>query len=391
MSPKPTKNRLRVAVDACRNRSGGARIHLIGIFDGLEPQEFGISEIHLWAYQTLADTIPDRPWLIKHIPPALDKSILHQLWWQAFHMKSEIEAAGCEICLSTTASSASRFSPVIAMSRDMLSFEEGEMQRYPIFSRQRLRLQILKYLQIKSLRNADAVIFLTDYAARAIQNFTGKLNRVKIIPHGIGDKFLNVANDQKRKLAGKDIQCIYVSESHLYKHHWHVVEAIKILRGLGIAAQLTLVGKITGEGGIKLNRALDKHDPNREYVTLTGPLSHDQLIPYLQKTDIFIFASSCENMPNTLLEGMAAGLPVACAKRGPMPEMLLDAGVYFDPEKPETIAAAIERLIKDDDLRIRLSAAGHELALQYSWKRCGRETWTYVSEVASLDTQQVNV
>ena len=47
-----------------------------------------------------------------------------------------------------------------------------------------------------------------------------------------------------------------------------------------------------------------------------------------------IFASSCESSSCVLIENMASGLPIACSNRGPMPEVLKDGGVYFDPEKP---------------------------------------------------------
>ena len=65
---------------------------------------------------------------------------------------------------------------------------------------------------------------------------------------------------------------------------------------------------------------------------------------YLSKSNIFIFASSCENMPITLIEGMASGLPIACSDRGPMPEVLQDGGVYFNPEDCKSIVFAIEKL-----------------------------------------------
>jgi len=44
---------------------------------------------------------------------------------------------------------------------------------------------------------------------------------------------------------------------------------------------------------------------------------------------------------NILVEAMASGLPIACSNRGPMPEVLGDAGVYFDPEDPHDIARAL--------------------------------------------------
>jgi glycosyltransferase involved in cell wall biosynthesis len=52
-------------------------------------------------------------------------------------------------------------------------------------------------------------------------------------------------------------------------------------------------------------------------------------------------------MPNILLEAMAAGLPIACSNRGPMPEVLGTAGLYFNPENPAEIACAIRTVIDE--------------------------------------------
>ena len=60
---------------------------------------------------------------------------------------------------------------------------------------------------------------------------------------------------------------------------------------------------------------------------------HDDLHQKYLDADLGLFASSCENMPNILLETMGAGLPIACSNRQPMPEILKNGGEYFDPEK----------------------------------------------------------
>lgn len=85
-------------------------------------------------------------------------------------------------------------------------------------------------------------------------------------------------------------------------------------------------------------------------------------------------------MPITLLEAMAAGLPIACSDRGPMPEILEDGGVYFDPELPDSIAAAVEQLITDPALRERVAQRAKQLSEQYSWSRCAEETWKFIAE-----------
>jgi glycosyltransferase involved in cell wall biosynthesis len=109
---------------------------------------------------------------------------------------------------------------------------------------------------------------------------------------------------------------------------------------------------------------------------------HDELPPLLAEADLFIFASSCENLPVTLLEAMASGLPIACSDRGPMPEVLQDGGVYFDPENADLIAAAVERLITNETLRVSVAKRAKTLSEKYSWSRCASETWNFLRKVA---------
>ncbi|MGA2228428.1 MAG: glycosyltransferase, partial [Syntrophobacteraceae bacterium] len=103
---------------------------------------------------------------------------------------------------------------------------------------------------------------------------------------------------------------------------------------------------------------------------------------YLQ-ADLFVYASSCENMPNILIEAMASSLPIACSNRGPMPEVLGDAGLYFDPESPEQIAGAIRELMTGHEKRSECAARAYEYAKQYSWERCARDTFAFIAGVAN--------
>jgi glycosyltransferase involved in cell wall biosynthesis len=120
-------------------------------------------------------------------------------------------------------------------------------------------------------------------------------------------------------------------------------------------------------------------DPAGEFVELVPAVHQSQLPALLSGADIFIFASSCENMPNTLVEAMASGLPIACSDRGPMPEVLGDAGVYFDPEDPQAIADAVRTLVRDREKRETAARRAQELAGAFSWRRCARETWDFVA------------
>lgn len=367
-------------IDASRNRSGGAIAHAVGILRDSDPTAHGIARVHVWSYRALLDALPDARWLVKHNPADVERSLARQMWWQYRHLPREAAAAGCDVLLNTDAGTVCPFRPGVTMSRDMLSYEGEERRRYG-WSKARLRLEILRHVQARSLRRADGAIFLTNYAAQVIQAFTTPLRSVAIVPHGLGAEFRQPGGGAWPD-THRPVRCLYVSNVAMYKHQWHVVRAMGLLRERGHDIQLVLAGDTAGRAWPRLEAELIRSDPDGGFVTCTGALRRDQIPPLLASADLFIFASSCENMPNTLIEAMASGLPIACARRGPMPEVLQDGGVYFDPEDPASIAEAVERLVVDRPLRMRLAARARELSEQYSWSRCASETWAFLRRVA---------
>ena len=374
------QNLLTIGIDASRNRSGGAITHLIGILSEGDPTNFGISKVHVWAYQTLLDAIPDRPWLIKHNPPALEQSMLKQLWWQRFGFPVEVKLTACQIVLNTDAGTISTVRPAVTMSQDMLSYEPGAIELYGL-SRARLRLILLRYMQNRSLRAADGAIFLTRYAAKVIQQSCGSLPSIAYIPHGVGATFKQSQPvNNWPEAVERPMRCIYISNTEMYKHQWVVVKAISLLRKRGNNLTLSLVGGGKGPAQQMLQDAIAVSDQGGKFVEQLAFLPQQELPNHLAQADLFIFASSCENMPITLVEAMAVGLPIACSNRGPMPEVLADGGVYFDPTDAESIAAAIEQIIQSPELRLTIAQRAKVLSQQYNWKRCADETWAFVAE-----------
>jgi len=375
-----TSDRLTVGIDSSRNRSGGASAHLIGILEASEPAKFGIGKVHVWSHRKLLQALPDRPWLIKHNPPALGQSIHHQLWWQRFNLPIEFKQLNCDILLNTDAGTISTVRPCVTMSRDMLSYEPGVIEMFG-FSKARLRLVLLRYIQNSSLQKADGAIFLTRYAAGVIQQSCGPLESIAFIPHGVGEAFKKCSPKNDWPNSGvRAIRCLYISNAEMYKHQWVVVSAISMLRSRGHNLTLHLVGGGEGPAQRLLQSAIATADPQRKFVKQLEFLPQRELPKHLAEADLFIFASSCENMPNTLVEAMAVGLPIACSNRGPMPEILADGGVYFNPTDAESIASAIEQIIKSSAVRLAIADRAKALSQQYSWKRCADATWKFVSE-----------
>ena len=96
---------------------------------------------------------------------------------------------------------------------------------------------------------------------------------------------------------------------------------------------------------------------------------------------MFVFPSTCENLPIILLEAMTAGLPIASSDRGPMPEVLKDAGLYFNPESVTSIKNCLRYMIENPNLLKSLSAKAKQYSQAYSWKKCADETFEFLKIV----------
>ena len=263
----------------------------------------------------------------------------------------------------------------------MLSYEPRETQRFGL-GRARVRLTLLRYIQNRSLRDSAGVIFLTDYAARIIQQSSGPVARVALIPHGVASAFKRRNPLPWPKEGASAVRCLYVSDTAVYKHQGEVVKAISSLRHRGYSVQLTLAGGGAGPAQRRLLREIALSDPEGRFIQLVGFVPPDQLPDLLAGAHLFVFASSCENMPNTLVEAMAVGLPIACSRRGPMPEVLGDGGHYFDPEDTGSIATSLAEVIDNADLRHAIARRAKARAERSSWARCARETFDFLRACA---------
>jgi len=276
----------------------------------------------------------------------------------------------------------------VTMCQNMLPFETNEMRRFG-FSLTYFRYLMLRWWQLISFQKAEGVIFLSNYALNKVtKNRHGVFEKIIIIPHGVNDSFFlkpRIISENKIKSKKESIRVLYVSIINFYKHQWHVAEAVSLLKKAGFPIFLDLVGPAHPKALKRLIKTLGCIDNSESYINYRGPVNYKVLPDVYKKADLFVFASSCENMPSILLEAMASGLPIACSNRGPMPEILGDAGVYFDPEQPKEIASAIQLLINSPILREAKAYLAYERAKSFSWEKCGSETFSFLAETAKSD------
>jgi glycosyltransferase involved in cell wall biosynthesis len=365
-----------IIIDASRNRSGGAISHILGILnDGVNPNFYGINKIYVCSYSKLLKRIEDKPWLHKINHCFLEKSIIHQVLWQIFILPRMVKRKKIKVCLYTDAAAFVRVKNSIVMSRDMLSFEPGHMELFPRV-KDRLRLRIIGWLQIRSMQKARNVVFLTKYAQAVISKHTGPLHSTTIIPHGLTNNFIDVW--KKKEKLSNTITIIYISNASYYKHHINVLRAVKKIKEMGIDVRLNLIGANVGAASANLQRAIKAEDA-KDYVRTTKFMNINELVDEIKKADIGIFASSCENMPNTLVEMMGSGIPIVCSNRGPMLEVLGSSNFTFNPFKTDEIFNVLVDMINNYDNALNHGQFCLLTSKKFTWQKCSRDTFKNIS------------
>jgi glycosyltransferase involved in cell wall biosynthesis len=89
------------------------------------------------------------------------------------------------------------------------------------------------------------------------------------------------------------------------------------------------------------------------------PGSRDDVYRLLPALDVFALSSRFEGLPIALLEAMATGVAPVATRVGGIPEVITDGqdGLLVDPGDTSALAAALARVLGDDDLRARVGAA----------------------------------
>ncbi|TGM60669.1 glycosyltransferase [Leptospira vanthielii] len=375
---------MNLAIEASNIVDGGGLNHLKELLDHPDLTSNDISRIVIWSSQKTLDSIPDSPQVIKKTNSLLNSGKLKRFVWQIFWSLSEFRENSIDLVFVPGGIYLGSYRiPVISMSQNMLLYEWREMARYG-FSSGFFRLLFLFFLQSFTFKRSASVLFLTDYAKDTVSR---KLNlntsKSVVIPHGISDRFsVNHPNKKKSDEVRGSIRILYVSFIGMYKHQWKVVEAVSYARDMGYDLKLTLVGKVVdNEAGNLLQSATLKFDPDRKFVFHKINVDYDMVHEEYKNADIFIYASSCENMPMILMEAMRSSLPIISSKFGPMPEILADAGEYFDPTDAKDLAKKIDSVLKNQNRLGEMADKAYQKSLQFTWKNTQKLTFSYFKKV----------
>ena len=128
-----------------------------------------------------------------------------------------------------------------------------------------------------------------------------------------------------------------------------------------------------GQGPLEAEIEAHRHRLDLDHdVILTG-LRHDA-VRLMAGCDIFVLASRYEGLPVAIMEALALGLPIVATAVGGVPQAVSDGveGFLVPPQRAELLAAAVQRLIDDESLRMRMGQAAKTRSAEFDVTRAVR-------------------
>jgi len=99
-----------------------------------------------------------------------------------------------------------------------------------------------------------------------------------------------------------------------------------------------------------------------------GIVTGDSKRRFFEGADIFVLPSHSEAFPVSVLEAMAAGLPMVLSPVGALPEVIIPDknALFVEPGRPQELAAALGRLVRDSELRRKMGKANRNDVKRFS-------------------------
>lgn len=222
-------------------------------------------------------------------------------------------------------------------------------------------------------RHARRVITLSQASRREISEDLGiDQSRIDVVPLGPGATAAGDATPEAELRARHGLgegPIVLTSSAHSpHKNVGVLVDAMPAVQEAVPDAVLVVPGNVTEH-----TRGLEARAAQGAAV-FPGWVSAADLEGLYNAAACFAFPSRREGFGLPVLEAMSRGVPVVCANASALPEVAGDAALYFDPDRPDELAAAIVRVLQDPLLAETLSAAGQARAAAFSWNRVAEET-----------------
>lgn len=184
----------------------------------------------------------------------------------------------------------------------------------------------------------------------------------------LGSSFKDQSNTVSSKLT--ESYLLYVGKRDAYKNFPKFLYAVaSLLKGNDLVLLCAGGGVFSAEEQMLIRKL------GLERLVEYKPIDNDETLKgYYGSAIAFVFPSLYEGFGIPILEAFSCGCPCILSNTSSLPEVALEAAVYFDPTNEDDITKAVQRVINDEVLRTELIEKGRKRLANFSWDKTVSET-----------------
>jgi glycosyltransferase involved in cell wall biosynthesis len=233
----------------------------------------------------------------------------------------------------------------------------------------------------------DRIIAVSSWVKQELVELTRvKESRIDVVPNGIDlEAFYprprneeSVVLIQPFSFRRPYVLCVSRIE-YPVKNHVKLIEAFGIFKERTKYPHRLVLAGGDSQGAERVKEAAAA-SPYRNDIFFTGHFPFTSLPELYSGADIAVFPSMYEGFGLGVLEAMATGVPVACARAASLPETAEHAALYFDPHSGEDMADRMVTLTTNRDIYRECRKNGLERVQAFSWDRCAGRTLQIIQE-----------
>lgn len=239
------------------------------------------------------------------------------------------------------------------------------------------------FLLPDSLRSADLIIAVSQHTKdRLIALYPDLKDKVTVVYHGVHQGDLDCEQESKQHLPEilkKEPFILSLGNTRPYKNIPRVLQAFSQVCNQNKKVRLVIAGRGDRISEIK---ALAKKLNIVDQVVFLGWVNDRIIRALYQHCQFLAFPSLIEGFGLPVLECMKFGSAVLTSNRPPMTELADDAAYLVDPENVSNIAKGMQILLKNDDLRKKLTKKGRQRVAEFTWERTAEQVFNTYEKIA---------
>lgn len=281
---------------------------------------------------------------------------------------------------------------IVHLTNQSLSFLAGKQRSvvtvhdiFELTDPQTVKGRLLYRYLYGGIKKAGHIIAVSAFSARTVQEYYNiPADRITVIPNGANPDIAPIPDFKnsvayhalKRELHLEQAQPIilFVGSDHPRKNLPALLQAVAQLK---ISYPQIALLKVGLPGFVQERvKNLEKVDELNVHdsVHFLGEVSNSRLNELYNLADVVAVPSLAEGFGLAALEALAAGRPAVVANTTALPEVVGSAALLVNPERPEEIAVAIEKIIKNPALAADLKEKGLAQASKFTWRSAAEKT-----------------